>query len=181
VRPGEVTMAYDVEIDGSHSAVSIGVGTLSAAYVENIEHRPGVGWLADRLVELAKKWAPTRIALDGGCGPAVAALGEIREAFERAGLNADIVEPMTSAAYRAACASFLQAVVDGKVTRPEVPNDRLFIAGSVAPERRIGESSFVYDRNNSSEPIVALTSAAMARACLAEANEQPAEAIAIVL
>jgi len=172
VIPGELFMAYDVEIDGSHSGVSIATGDLSDGYVQTIEHRPGVGWLPKRLVELARTWRPPKILLDGASGAAAAALGEIREEFERAGLDPNVLEPMTSSAYKAACASFLQAVVDGKVHRPEVENDRLHMAGMTARERAIGDA-WVFDRRNSPEPIVALTSAAMARSALSEPVEIP--------
>lgn len=166
VVPGDLMMAYDVELDGSFSAISIASGTLSDAYVENIEHRPGVGWLPSRLVELVRKWNPHKVLMDGGSGAAAAALGEVREAFEKARLDTDVLEPMTSSQYRAACGAFLQAVVDGKVRRPEVENDRLFKAGLTARERVIGDS-WVFDRRNSPEPIVALTTVLMARSALA--------------
>ena len=169
---GELVMAFDVEVAGSHSAISVASGSLADGYVECVDHRPGVGWLSQRLIELVRKWSPRKVLLDGGSGAAVAALGEIREAFERVGLSPDVLEPLTSSQYRAACGSFVQAVVDGRVRHPIVPNDRLHAAGLVAPERVVGES-FVFDRRNSSEPIVALTSAAMARSLLAEPVKTP--------
>lgn len=165
--PGEVAMAYDVEVDGSFAAVSVATGSLSDGCVECIEHRPGVGWLPTRMVELVRTWKPPKVLVDGGSGAAMAVLGDIREALERAGLSADVVEVMSSAQYRAACGSFVQAVIDGKVQHPVVPNDRLHGAGLVARERVIGEA-FVFDRRTNTEPIVALTSAAMARSVLSD-------------
>ncbi len=164
---GEITMAYDVEIDGSHAAISIAAGDLTSGYVETVEHRPGVGWLPARLVELVQKWKPTKLVMDGGSGAAAAALGEIRMQFERSGLKPDVVEPLTSSQYRAACAAFVQAVIDGKVRHPEVDNDRLHSAGLTARERAVGDA-WVFDRRNSPEPIVALTTAAMARSQLSD-------------
>lgn len=181
VVPGAVTMAYDVEANGTYAAISIAAGSLSAAYVENIEHRPGVGWLPARLAELYRTWRPTHLVLDGGSGPAVAQLGEIREEFERVGLRPDDIVTLSSKEYRAACGSFLQAVIDGKVSRLAVENDRLNAAALVAKERVIGDSSWVFDRKNSPEPIVALTTAAMARSRLSDAPSGPASAIALVL
>ena len=165
--PGEVAMAYDVEVDGSFAAVSVATGSLSDGCVECIEHRPGVGWLPTRMVELVRTWKPPKVLVDGGSGAAMAVLGDIREALERANLSADVVEVMSSAQYRAACGSFVQAVIDGKVQHPVVPNDRLHGAGLVARERVIGEA-FVFDRRTNTEPIVALTSAAMARSVLSD-------------
>lgn len=167
ITPGDLVMAYDVELDGSYSAISIASGTLADAYVENIEHRPGVAWLPGRLVELVKRWNPHKVLMDGGSGAAAAALGEIREAFEVARISPDMLEPLTSAQYRAACGAFAQAVIDGKVHRPEVENDRLAKAGLTARERMIGDA-WVFDRRNSPEPIVSLTSSVMARSRLAD-------------
>lgn len=167
ITAGDLMMAFDVEIDGSYSAISIASGTLADGYVENVEHRPGVGWLPLRLVELVKRWSPKMVLMDGGSGAAAAALGEVREEFERHHLKTDILAPLTSSQYRAACASFVQAVVDGKVRHPEVDNDRLHQAGLTARDRAVGDS-WVFDRRNSPEPIVALTTAAMARSRLAE-------------
>ncbi len=167
VKVGELQMAFDVELDGSFSAISIASGTLADAYVETIDHRPGVSWLPLRLVELYRKWNPPKILMDGGSGSAAAILGEIRETFEAHHLDPNVVEALPSSQYRAACGSFAQAVSDGKVHRPEVENDRLYRAGLTARERVIGDW-WVFDRRNSPEPIVALTSAAMARSRLAD-------------
>lgn len=167
VEPGNLWMAYDVEVDGSFSAISIGAGFSTAGYVENVEHRPHVGWLPARLVELVRRWSPHKVLMDGGCGPAAAILGEIREAFTVAGLDPELVEPLASSEYRAACEGFLQAVREGKVRRPDVENDRLLRAGLTARGRDVGDS-WVFDRRNSPEPIVSLTSAAMARCRLAD-------------
>jgi hypothetical protein len=168
VKVGELQMAFDVELDGSFSAISIASGTLADAYVETIDHRPGVSWLPLRLVELYRKWNPPKILMDGGSGSAAAILGEIRETFEAHHLDPNVVEALPSSQYRAACGSFAQAVSDGKVHRPEVENDRLYRAGLTARERVIGDW-WVFDRRNSPEPIVSLTSAAMARSRLADA------------
>ena len=170
VTAGDLVMAYDVELDGSFSAIGIATGTLADAFVQNIEHRPGVGWLPGRLVELVKRWNPSVVLMDGGSGAAAAALGEIREAFEQARISPELLVPLTSAQYRAACGAFVQAVIDGKVHRPEVENDRLHKAGLTARERTIGDS-WLFDRRNSPEPVVSLTSAVMARSRLAEPVE----------
>ncbi len=167
VMPGQLVMAYDVEADGTFAGISIAVGDLANCYVETIEHRPGVAWLPSRLVELVQRWQPIKVLLDGGSGEAVAALGEIREAFERQNVATEVLEPLTSSQYKAACAAFLQAVKDGKVRHPEVENDRLHQAGLTARARDIGDA-WVFDRKNSPEPIVALTTAAMARCRLSE-------------
>ena len=165
VQPGDLAMSFDVEVDASFSAISIASGTLADGFVQTIEHRPGAGWLPSRLVELVQAWKPTKIVMDGSSGPAAAALGEVRYEFDRAGIDAKVLEPLPTSAYKAACASFLQAVVDGKVHRAAVDNDRLERAGLTARSRDIGDA-WVFDRRNSPDPIVALTTAAMARSVL---------------
>lgn len=165
VQPGECVFAYDVH-DG-WASIAVAAGTLSASYVEVVAHQSGDGWLPRRLIELAQRWKPTAIALDGGCGPAVAVLGVIREQFENAGLDPDILTPVTSADYKAACGAFLHAVNDGTLTRPVVSPDQLEAAGLVAAERRIGDA-WVWDRRTATLPLSPLVAATLARSRLGD-------------
>lgn len=167
IQPGHLTLAYDIELDGSYAAIAIATGDLSNAYVEVVEHRAGTGWLPYRMVELIRRWEPTKVVMDGGSGAAAAMLGEIRYQLEKASINPDRVTALTTSEYRRACGGFLQAVVDGKLTRPAVENDHLNTAALTARGRDIGDA-WVFDRRRSPEPIVGLTAAAMARAQLAE-------------
>jgi hypothetical protein len=165
VAPGGCVFAYDVH-DG-WASIAIAAGTLSAAYVEVVAHQSGDGWLPRRLVELAERWKPISIGLDGGNGPAVAVLGVAREQFEEAGLNPDLLRPITSADYKAACGSFLRSVVDGTLTRPVVAPDQLENAAVVASERRIGDA-FVWDRRTATVPLAPLVAATVARSLLGD-------------
>jgi hypothetical protein len=165
VAPGGCVFAYDVH-DG-WASIAIAAGTLSAAYVEVVAHQSGDGWLPRRLVELADRWKPISIGLDGGNGPAVAVLGVAREQFEEAGLNPDLLRPITSADYKAACGSFLRSVVDGTLTRPVVAPDQLDNAAVVASERRIGDA-FVWDRRAATVPLAPLVAATVARSLLGD-------------
>jgi hypothetical protein len=165
VAPGGCVFAYDVH-DG-WASIAIAAGTLSSAYVEVVAHQAGDGWLPRRLVELADRWKPTSIGLDGGNGPAVAVLGVAREQFEEAGLDPDLLRPITSAAYKEACGSFLRSVVDGTLTRPVVAPDQLDNAAVVASERRIGDA-FVWDRRTATVSLAPLVAATVARSLLAD-------------
>jgi hypothetical protein len=165
VAPGGCVFAYDVH-DG-WASIAIAAGTLSAAYVEVVAHQSGDGWLPRRLVELAERWKPISIGLDGGNGPAVAVLGVAREQFEEAGLDPDLLRPITSADYKAACGSFLRSVVDGTLTRPVVAPDQLENAAVVASERRIGDA-FVWDRRTATVPLAPLVAATVARSLLGD-------------
>jgi hypothetical protein len=170
VVPGACVFAYDV-VDG-WASVAIAAGTLSSAYVEVVAHQAGDGWLPRRLVELADRWKPISIGLDGGNGPAVAVLGVIREQFEEAGLDPDLLRPITSADYKAACGSFLRSVVDGTLTRPVVAPDQLDNAAVVASERRIGDA-FVWDRRTATVPLAPLVAATVARSLLGDKQTTP--------
>lgn len=162
VVSGECTLAFDVH--NGWCSITIATGTLSGSHGEVVEHRKGTGWVPARMVELEAKWSPTVIGLDGGNGEAVAVLGQIREAFEVAGLDADKLTPLTTAAYKAACGDTFDAVVNGRVTRPRVEPDQLQTAGEVAAERRIGDA-FVWDRK-CPVPLSPLVSWTIARSLL---------------
>jgi hypothetical protein len=165
VRPGACVLAFDVHL--GWSSVAVGAGTLSASYGEVVEHRRGDGWLPERLAELVERWRPTAVGLDGGCGEAVAVLGVIREHFEAEGLDPDLVKPLTSAQYKAACGDAYQAVDNGKAKRPFVEPDQLHTAGELAAERRVGDA-FVWDRRSASVPLSPLISWTIARSLLGE-------------
>lgn len=171
VVDGELTLAYDVH-DG-WASVSIAAGTLGMSYGECIQHRSGAGWLPAYLVEVTRRRKPWAISLDGGNGDAVAILGEVRQAFEEAGLDPELVKPLTSSLYRAACGAVWRAVEDGKATRPRVKPDQLQAAGEVASARHVGvDGGWVWDRSNAPVPLSPLVSWTIARALLSV--EQPA-------
>jgi len=167
VKPGECTMAYDIH--NGWSSVSIASGSLAGSYVEVMQWAPGDGWLGPYLVDKFRTWRPTKIGLDGTNGPAVAALGVIREAFEDAGLRTDVLEPLTAGAHKAACGGMFQAVTNGTVQRPRLPDgeDQLRTAGLKASERVVG-NSFDWDRKAPGIPLATLESATVARALLPE-------------
>jgi hypothetical protein len=162
VSPGACTLAYDVH--NGWCSVSVAAGNLAASYGEVIEHRKGTGWLPARLVELAQTWKPTGIALDGGNGEAVAVLAQVREAFELANLDTEVLKPLTMTAYRAACGDVFDAVENGRAKRPRVSPDQLQAAGERAAERRVGDS-WLWDRK-CPVPLSPLVSWTIARSLL---------------
>lgn len=173
---GEVTFGFDVH-DGWGCVVAA-VGTLSRSYVEitgrgdTADYRRGVAWLPARLTELVERWRPPAVGFDGGSGAASAAHGEIREAFLAAGLDPDILRPLSTGEYRAACGSFATAVADGKVSRPAVAPDHLAKAGDVCAARIVGDS-WLWDRKAAKHPVSPLVAASVARALLAETAPVP--------
>lgn len=175
---GEVVFAYDVH-DG-WATIDAATGTLSQCWVEVTgdpvtgvpDHRSGVHWLPARLVELAQRWKPRAIGLDGGNGPSLGVLAEVREAFAVAGLDPEILQPLTTGAYKSACESFFTGVRDGKVHRPRLEPDQLHTAGVFAAERTISDQ-WLWHRS-CKVPISPLVAATVARSLLSEVNG-PAE------
>ena len=163
-RPqGRVSFAYDVDIDGQSASISVASGSISAPYVETVEHRQRVGWLADRLVELVQAHDPISVGYNAA-GPALEQLGSVSVAFRAAGLSTDILTPLGQAEYRAACGGFWSDVVEGRLRRP--PNQLpLDLAGEDASDRPLGEG-WVWDRRQATVPISPLVSATVARALL---------------
>lgn len=175
---GEVVFGYDVH-DG-WATICAATGTLSQGWVEVTgdpatavpDHRSGVHWLPARLVELVQRWKPRVVGLDGGNGPALGVLAEVREAFTLAGLDPEVVQPLTTGAYKAACESMFTGVKDGKVHRPRLEPDQLHTAGVFAAERTIGDQ-WLWDRR-CKVPVSPLVAATIARSLLA-AGAGPAE------
>jgi hypothetical protein len=68
-----LTFGADIASDRSHAAIV----ALAAGVVEVVESRPGAGWVAPRLEELAASWSPVAIGLDGS-GPAASVADQLR-------------------------------------------------------------------------------------------------------
>lgn len=63
-REGSVAIAVDITPDRAMSSIAIsGRRADGLAHAEIVEHRQGVGWVVDRLVELFEKTQPTPVAL----------------------------------------------------------------------------------------------------------------------
>lgn len=60
-----VGLGLDITPDQSMSAIAVaGRRDDARLHGELVEHRPGTGWVVDRLVELAKQWGPCSLTLD---------------------------------------------------------------------------------------------------------------------
>ena len=76
-RPGDpVAFGLDVSPDGFASIAVAGPRGDGLVHVEVVEHRPGTLWVAERLADLVRRWAPSTIVLDVG-SPAGALLPEL--------------------------------------------------------------------------------------------------------
>ena len=142
VKPdGRLTFAIDVTPD--RSATSIGVSD-DQGRVELVEHRSGVGWVVERVAELAKKFdAP--VVLDG-YGPA----GSLVDALAATGVR---VEKFSSREVSQACSTFFDAVADERV---RVRSNEKINAAVAAVKRRISGDTWSWSRSDVSIDICPL-------------------------
>ncbi len=144
--PDQIILTYDVDLDGQHASIAVGIGSLADPYVEVLEHRDGVGWLPDRIAELVQKHTPLAIACNGA-GPARAQVGAVQQALRDA-----------------ACGGFFTDVVEGRLRRL-IGQGPLDLAGEDATERPLAES-WVWHRRQATVPISPLVAVTIARALL---------------
>jgi hypothetical protein len=127
-----VAFAADVTPDRSHAAIGVAGRRLDGlGHAEVVDHRPGTGWVAGRLVELADRWQPCAIVVDD-TGPA----GSLVAPLEEAGL--EVLKP-TTRARAAADSGFYDAVTDSRALR-YVPHPALDAAVAGAAKRPLGDA-----------------------------------------
>jgi hypothetical protein len=141
-----LTFAVDVQPDRSAASIASSGGGI----VELVEHRPGVSWVVQRLVDLQTRWSG-HVVLDAG-GPA----GALMEDLEAAGVN---VSPLGSTEVVAACARFYDRVADGQVRIRTNPLLDESVAGLA--KRPVGDR-FVWSRSTSSADVTPLMAATLA-------------------
>ena len=157
---GSVSAAFGVSRDGEWSSIALGDGTLADPYVIVVDHRRGVGWLPGRLVEIVQRWQPLAVAFNNA-GPAAAQAGAVLEAFRAAGIDPELLVPVGTQDYKAACGGFYTDVVEGRLRRPggQGPLD---MAVAEASERPLGDA-WAWDMRNATVPLSPLEAATVAR------------------
>lgn len=146
VKPeGKLRFAIDVNAD--RSAASIAVADESGN-CELIDHRPGVAWLVDRVVELSKRWGAP-VALDS-YSPA----GSLAEELQSKGVQ---VIGYSTREMAHACGLFYDRIADGQLSI--LRNDHLDVAAAGARRRAVGDAWLWARKNNDCDisPLVALT------------------------
>lgn len=169
LKPGEVTIAFAVSVDGTWSSIGLGAGSLADPFVEQIEHRQGVGWLPARLVELVEKWQPLAWGCDSG-GPSGAQVGAVLAHFAAEKVSTDKFVPLSMGDYKHACGGFFTDVVEGRLKRPAEGQGPLDLAAGDACERRLGDA-WAWDRRNVRVPICPLEAVTIARSLLPTSRE----------
>jgi len=143
----EVVLGVDVSPQRDTATIAACGRNGAFTPVEIVDHRPHVGWLPDRLLELWQKWrAP--VVIDGG-----APAGSLIMELERAGVQ---VIPLGMRDYARACGSFYDGVVDGTVTHL---GDRLLTDAVGAASKRNLAEQWAWNRRSTVNitPLVAAT------------------------
>lgn len=159
-QPGRMTIAYAVSRDGEWSSIAIGDGSITDPYAAVIEHRKGVGWLPQRLVELVERWDPIAVGWNNA-GPAAAQSGAVLEAFRAAGIDVGLLEPVNTQDYKSACGGLFTDIVEGRLRRPDGQGP-LDVAVAEASERPLGDA-WAWDIRNATVPLSPLEAVTVAR------------------
>lgn len=152
-----VTLALDVApMMASASIVACG----RALHVA--EHRRGVAWVVDRLVELVDQHEPIAVGLDPA-GPAGALIADLANA------GVDVV-PLDGRESVQACGAFLAAVLDRSLVHRDehALNDAVLGAG----QRQVGDA-WKWSRRDSTVDISPLVAATVARFLWTRGTENP--------
>jgi hypothetical protein len=150
---GGLALAFDVAVDRSDAAIVACWRDPAGLHVEVADHRPGAGWLADRLQELSERWRPAVIAYDQA-GPAL----DIADAATRAGLE---LLGLKAREYAAACAGLLEALCADSPAVRYRPHPALDAAAAAAVRRPLGDA-WAWGRRQSSGSLAALTAMTVA-------------------
>jgi hypothetical protein len=154
---GPVCFAFDVRPDRSASAIAVaGSRQDGQPHIEitqdaqrEVDHRPGTGWLVDRIVGLADKHDHVAVICDGA-SPAASFVDALRA-------HDITVETFTMSEYGQACGSFVDAVEQHRLRHLDTPE--LNAAVRAASKRSLGDA-FAWSRKGSRgdiSPLVACT------------------------
>ena len=147
-----VAFAVDVAPDRSHAAIVVaGSRDDGRTHVEVVEYRPGTGWVAQRVEELAARWGPRSVVVDNA-GPAASLI----PALEELDIPLDITGARDMAS---ACGMFYDiALADQLRHIHQAPLTEALLA---AQKRPLGDS-WAWSRKGSTVDISPLVAATLA-------------------
>lgn len=160
--PISPAVAFDVSRNGEWASIVVAAGDLHSPYVELVDHRRGVGWLPERLIELVERWSPHRVGFNAA-GAAGAQAAAVLTAFVGAGIAPEIVAPMGAAEFKAACGAFFVDVIEGRLRH--IGQAEMDAAAAAAVERPLGDG-WAWDVRRDGPPISPMVAATVARALL---------------
>jgi hypothetical protein len=152
-----VALGFDAPRDRATATVAIAWHDHRGDRCELSDVRPGTGWLAERITDLAARRHPVAIGY-----PADTPLGDIADQLATAGLP---VLPIRGRDWPAACASWLAAITERRILCGAHP--ALARAAEVAPGRDSGDGGWTWYRRGaiaSIAPVIACTAATWALA-----------------
>ncbi len=166
-----VAFAVDATPERDRTAVAVaGARADGRIHGEIVDHRPGTGWVADRVAQLVADHAPCAVVVHGN-GPA----GSLLPALEVAG-----VEPLiaTNQDMAKACGDFYDAVIEGRLRYHAEGRFLAALNAAVAGARRKErEDVWTWARKGVAadiSPLVALTLALWGHATRAHRSDQVA-------
>lgn len=154
-----VAFAIDTTPERSHTAIcAAGVnGNGSAVHIDVVEHRPGTGWVVERVVDLVEKWKPCAIVIDAG-GPAGSLVAPLRKALTEKGREELLLEPKVREVGQA-CGQFYDAVTSQSLVHLDPAPLATALAG--ADKRPLGDA-WAWSRRGVSVDISPLVAATLA-------------------
>lgn len=155
---GRIAICADMTPERSAGAIAVaGVRADGLSHVEVIDHRPGTRWMTERLKDLAAKWEPCALVIDGA-GPA----GSLIADLEAAGV--EVVKP-TARDVVQAVGDLYSAVVPedgGEPTLRHLDQAPLNAALAGAQRRPLGDA-WAWARKGVSADISPLVAVTLAR------------------
>ncbi len=152
-RPGEkIAFAVDAKPDRSTAAISsAGRRDDGRLHTKIVDHRPGMGWIVERLATLNERYRPVAVVLDpaGAAGSLITELAEVG------------IEPILVNAREMgqACGAFHNDVVNDQLRHTD--QDSLNSALAVATTRNLGDA-WAWDRRRGRGDICPLVAATLA-------------------
>jgi phage terminase large subunit-like protein len=150
-RPGEsLVFSIDIKPDSSAACISsAGRRTDGRMHVKVVDHRPGIGWIIERIAQLVERYKPVAVVLDPS-GPAGSLLGDLAEL--------EIEPKLVSAREMAqACGAFHNDVINDRLRH--TGQETLTSALRQAKTRPLGDA-WAWSRRDSRgdiSPLVAAT------------------------
>jgi len=126
-----VCLAFAVKRDRSRGAIAAaGLRPDGKGHIEIIDHRPGTGWIVDRMAELVERHQPLAVICDGG-GPAASLIPGFTDVSVE-------VTTITGTEFAKACGMFFDVTQDRKLRH--LGTTELLQAIKGASQRSLGEA-----------------------------------------
>ncbi|MFD7709481.1 terminase [Streptomyces sp. NPDC059786] len=179
-----VALAVDVTPERSHASICVAGHCGDGVHVEVIDNRPGTGWVAPRLRELAERHGPRCVVIDPG-SPAGSLITDVTEALKvdpdeevEEGKEPRLLAPLVQTRVRdvvQATGQFYDAVAAGRISHL-VDNAPLATALAGARKRELGEA-WAWARRGVGVDISPLVGVTLARWGLFAEVEEPEEEV----